>query len=182
MQVKQLMKQGSDFATCSPTDCVAEAVAKMKGHRVGWILVAEKDRLKGILTDRDIVLAVFAQGKDARKTRLEEILEVPVVSGGPEWDVLEATRVMSENGLCRLPIQSKGKLQGFVTLADLVPVLQDELDFLLSTSALKTKARPLPPRVRNASTADRATGAPVSQRRRNGKPRRKITTEVSQNF
>lgn len=54
-----------------------------------------------------------------------------VVTGKPEWDLLETTKMMAQKKIRRLPIQSNGKLKGFVSMADLAPVFKKEMDLFL---------------------------------------------------
>lgn len=131
MQIREIMKKKRDIITCDPTDSVTEAAKKMKDCKIGCILVAENGSLKGIVTDRDITLSVVAKGKNPNEVRLREIMSTHVVTGNPEWDLLETTKMMAQKKIRRLPIQSNGKLEGFVSMADLAPVFKKEMDSFL---------------------------------------------------
>lgn len=131
MQIREIMKKKRDIITCDPTDSVTEAAKKMKDCKIGCILVAENGSLKGIVTDRDITLSVVAKGKNPNEVRLREIMSTHVITGNPEWDLLETTKMMAQKKIRRLPIQSNGKLEGFVSMADLAPVFKKEMDSFL---------------------------------------------------
>jgi CBS domain-containing protein len=135
MQIKEIMKTGRDLVTCAPSDTVMEAAKKMKESNVGCILVTDKGALKGIVTDRDITLIVVAQGKSGKEVPLKDVMETHLFTGKPDWDLYEVTKLMAEKKIRRLPIQSDGRLEGFVSLADLAPVVRKELDSFLEISA-----------------------------------------------
>ncbi len=135
MQIREIMRKGRDLITCSPTDTVTDAAKKMREFNVGCVLITEKGELKGIVTDRDIALDVIAEGKSGGEVRLEKVMKTHVVTGKPDWDLFETTRLMAEKKIHRLPIQGNGRLEGFVSLADLAPVVQKELDNFLRISA-----------------------------------------------
>jgi len=118
--------------TCKPSDFVTEAAKKMEDLNVGCILITENGSLKGILTDRDITLKVVAEGKNPRETLVREIMKTHIITGMPEWDLFEATKLMAEKKIRRLPIQTNGRLEGFLSLADIAPVYQKELDSFIT--------------------------------------------------
>lgn len=135
MQIKEIMKKERDICICTPTDSVTEAAKKMSERNIGCVLVTEGGSLKGIITDRDITLSVIAKGKNPSEIHLKDIMKTPVVTGNPEWDIFETTKMMAQKKIRRLPIQSNGKLQGFVSMADLAPVLRREMDSFLDLEA-----------------------------------------------
>lgn len=135
MQIKEVMRKPPNVVTCAPSDYVVEAAKKMNEYHVGCVLIAESGSLKGILTDRDITLSVVATGKDPNGVRVKEIMKTNVITGKPEWDISEATRLMAEKKIRRLPILSNGRLEGFISLADLAPVFRKELDSFLEIEA-----------------------------------------------
>ncbi len=131
MKLQEIMRKGPDIVTCASSDFVTDAAKKMKEHNVGCILITEQGYLKGILTDRDIALTVVAEGKNPEEIKLQDVMRKNVVIGKPDWELFEATRIMSENKVRRLPIASNGRLEGFVSLSDIAPVIQRELDSFL---------------------------------------------------
>jgi CBS domain-containing protein len=135
MQVKEIMKKTTDLVICSPSDYVMDAAKKMENKNVGCILITENNNLKGILTDRDITLSVVAHGKNPREVMVKEIMKTDIITGRPEWDLFEATKLMADKKIRRLPIQSNERLEGFVSLADLAPVIKGELDSFLEIEA-----------------------------------------------
>jgi CBS domain-containing protein len=135
MRIREIMKRAPDLVTCAPTDSVMDAAKKMERHNVWCVLITESGDLKGILTDRDITLSVVAKGKLPADTRARDVMKTHVLTGGPDWDLLQATQLMAEKKIRRLPIQSNGKLEGFVSLADLAPVVRKEVDSFFAIEA-----------------------------------------------
>ncbi|MEK6589352.1 MAG: CBS domain-containing protein [Nitrospinota bacterium] len=139
MLVKEIMKTSKDVITCSANDYVVDAAKKMEEHNIGCILVMENGKLNGILTDRDIALAVVARGKNSSEVKVSEIMKTQMITGRPNWDLSDATKLMAEKKIRRLPIQSNGRLEGFISLADIAPIFKKELDSFLDIEASPIK-------------------------------------------
>jgi CBS domain-containing protein len=103
-----------------PEDTVARAAQEMKSLDVGVIPICDEERrLLGVITDRDIVLRVVAEGRQANEVRLEEVATMDPVSGLREWTVEEAVDLMGRYQIRRLPIVENGVLIGIVSLGDI---------------------------------------------------------------
>lgn len=126
MMLREIMKK--DIVTITPDMSVREAAKKMKDEKVGCILVTEGGNLRGILTDRDITCSVVANGKDPNYTMVKEIMNGDVVYTSPDTDIFEAFKIMAGNKIRRLPLKIDGKVEGIVSISDLAPVLQGEMD------------------------------------------------------
>lgn len=99
---------------------VSAAAKLLKRCNIGAVPVCDdKRRLRGILTDRDIVLRCVAVGADPRDTPVREIMSRGVVTAGPFDDVARAAETMSTDQVRRLPVLDEGRLVGMVTLCDL---------------------------------------------------------------
>lgn len=133
MQLRNIMKQ--DVISILPDSPVIEAARKMEEHNVGCVVVAKDGFAKGILTDRDIVLKVIAQGSDPASTRASDIMQSHLISAGPDTDIPEALRLMSTHHVRRLPILEDGRIVGIVSAMDIAHVVQGEVDNLFSLRA-----------------------------------------------
>jgi CBS domain-containing protein len=103
-----------------PTESVTQAAREMKDLNVGIIPICdEEQRLLGVVTDRDIVLRVVAEGRNADDTKVEEVATMDPIAGQPGWDVSEAIDLMSRYQIRRLPVVEGGKLVGIVSLGDI---------------------------------------------------------------
>ncbi len=136
MLLREIMKK--DLITVRPETFVTEAAKKMKEHNVGCILVTENGSLKGLFTDRDIACWVVAEGKDPNSVRIKDVMKTDLVTATPDTDIFYATKIMAQNRIRRLPIQSNGHLEGIVSIADLAPVLKEELDNIFTIEEAAT--------------------------------------------
>jgi CBS domain-containing protein len=102
-------------------DTIAEAARKLAQFDVGAMpICGEDDRLKGMLTDRDIVVKVIAAGKDPSSVTAGDLADQPeVVTIGADDSVDEALRTMTEHKVRRLPVIDGHRLIGVVSQADL---------------------------------------------------------------
>jgi CBS domain-containing protein len=113
-------------------DTVRTAAEEMAEHGCNSILVCDGQQLKGIFTERDLLVRVVAAGRDAAGTKLAEVMTPePDTIGGSE-PVVEAVRRMDECGYHHLPVLEGNRLLGVITLRD-VPLdvmvrLQPELE------------------------------------------------------
>jgi CBS domain-containing protein len=114
-------------------ECVAEdesildAAKRLAQLNVGAMpICGQDDRLKGMLTDRDIVVKVLAQGKDPAQTRAGELGEGKPVTIGADDSVTEALRTMTEHKVRRLPVIDGHQLVGVVTQADIAVNLDED--------------------------------------------------------
>lgn len=83
------------------------------------------DRLKGVITDRDIVVKVISQGKDPARTKAGELAQHEVVTIGADYSVEEIFTTMKRHKVRRLPVIDNHRLVGIVALADVARALPD---------------------------------------------------------
>ncbi|MGZ5308269.1 MAG: CBS domain-containing protein, partial [Solirubrobacterales bacterium] len=99
---------------------VADAAKRLKELDVGAMpICGEDDRLKGMLTDRDIVVKVLAEGRDPNEVKAGELGEGKPVTIGADDSVDEAIDAMREHAVRRLPVIDDQQLVGIVSQADL---------------------------------------------------------------
>ena len=108
-------------------DTIVEAAKRLAELDVGAMpICGEDDRLKGMLTDRDIAIKVVAQGKDPSSTKAGELAEGKPVTIGADDSVDEALHTMAEHGVRRLPVIDGHDLIGIVSQADLARNVDEE--------------------------------------------------------
>jgi CBS domain-containing protein len=109
-----------DPRTVPATASVMDAARTMRENDVGGVIVLAHDRLYGILTDRDIVVRALAPGRDPAATRVADICSRELLTISPTRSVEDATRLMREMSIRRLPVMEKGgQVVGIVSLGDL---------------------------------------------------------------
>ncbi len=117
MQVKDLMNPS--VVTIEPGSSAALAARLISRHNVGSLPVCGDDRrLRGVVTDRDIVLRCVAAEEDPAQTPVRDIMTRGCTTVSPGDDCREATRLMSLHQVRRLPVVEDGKLVGVISLAD----------------------------------------------------------------
>ena len=116
-------------ATCArESDTVHDAAVTMAQKGVGALpICGEDDRLKGMLTDRDIVVKVLADGKDPASTRAGELGagDGRTITIGADDSVDEILRTMAEHRVRRLPVIDGKRLVGIVAQADVARNIDD---------------------------------------------------------
>jgi CBS domain-containing protein len=113
--------------TAGPKDSLSQATQLMKQHNVGAVVVVEHDRPVGILTDRDVALAVCLHGASAHDP-IQKCMTAPVETVRSDASVYSATERMRELAVRRLPVVNHaGVLIGIVTLDDLLALISREL-------------------------------------------------------
>ncbi|MBP1940504.1 CBS domain-containing protein [Bacillus luteolus] len=116
MSVRELMTE--NVATVTPSQTIQEAASIMSEYNVGSVPVVENGQLKGIVTDRDIIIRSTAQGMGS-STPVSHVMSSNLVQGSPSMSVEEATSLMSQNQIRRLPIVENNNLVGIVALGDI---------------------------------------------------------------
>ena len=106
-----------------PDSTVKEAAVIMNQYKIGSVVVVSlKGELEGIITERDILEDIVAQGKNSEEVKVEEIMtkkkDMKIVS--PNADLDDAAEIMTENKIRKLPVVHGGKLIGIVTASDLI--------------------------------------------------------------
>ena len=118
MQVRDLMSQG--VVSITPGESAALAARLLSRHNVGSLPVCGEDgRLRGIVTDRDIVLRCVAAEEDPSKVPVRDIMSRNCAVVSPNDDAREATRLMAAKQVRRLPVLENDKVVGMVSLGDL---------------------------------------------------------------
>ncbi len=118
MKVKDCMSQGVCY--CNTNDSVSKAAKLMCENHVGCIPVCDDNEcVVGVLTDRDIILRTVACDKDANQTPVTQIMTSSVCCCNSDTDVEEATKMMSDLQIRRIPVLENDKIVGILTLGDL---------------------------------------------------------------
>ena len=128
------MKTARDIMTpdcecIGENDTVLDAAKRLKELDVGSMpICGEDDRLKGMLTDRDIVVYVLAEGKDPASTKAGEVGtgDQSTVTIGADDPIDEALRTMIDHKVRRLPVIDEQRLVGIISQADIATELGDD--------------------------------------------------------
>jgi len=125
MKVKDVMTKSVEFVL--PDSGVQEAAGKMQALNVGPMPVCEGTKVVGMLTDRDIVVRVVAEGRDARTTKVRDVMTRDVVCCKDDADVKDVARLMKEHQIRHvIVLDGQQKLAGIVSLGDLAVDTKDD--------------------------------------------------------
>ena len=122
--IKEVMTR--DVRACEPKATVADAAKVMAQEDVGPVPIVEDGRLVGIVTDRDIVVRVVAEGRDPNATTVKEIASTELVTVSPDDDLDEALHLLAERQVRRLPVVEGDRLVGIVAQADIARLGKDK--------------------------------------------------------
>ena len=114
------------------TDSIREAVALMREHHVGTVVVVEKMTTMmvpvGILTDRVIVIEILAQDIDIDSVSIADVMSFELVTVAENTKLLDAVSVMRTKGIRRLPVvNTEGGLVGILTVDDVLELLAEQI-------------------------------------------------------
>lgn len=107
-------------------DTIADAAKRLAASNIGAMPICDGEQLRGLLTDRDIVTKVIAQGKDPAKVTARELETGKPVTIGADDSLDEAAETMAKHKVRRLPVIDGQKLVGMVSQADLAKALPKE--------------------------------------------------------
>ena len=122
-QIRELMTENP--STCEASTPVVEAAKVMAREDVGPIPVVEGGRLTGVVTDRDLVVRVLAEGRDPQSTTVGEIATGDVVTISPDASLDEALKLLASNKVRRLPVVEGDRLVGILAQADVARHAQE---------------------------------------------------------
>jgi CBS domain-containing protein len=117
MQVRDIMSQ--DVTALAPSISIADVAAIMRQLEIGSLPVMDQDQLIGIITDRDIVVRVVAEGLDPHMETAEYHMTRDPIVAAPDWPVDRAAQLMLSRQFRRLPVMEQGRLVGYLSLRDL---------------------------------------------------------------
>ncbi|MFO1435709.1 MAG: CBS domain-containing protein [Gammaproteobacteria bacterium] len=124
-----------DVVFVKPTDAIRDAALRMREYNVGSVVVVDDSnaRLKpiGILTDRDIAVAVLAENVDPDRLTAKDVMKTELITTTTEEGLWEAVKRMSDCGVRRLPVtDDQGSLVGILSLDDLIDLLAESMNNL----------------------------------------------------
>jgi CBS domain-containing protein len=122
--VNQVMTH--DPRTVTPSDSLIQAARLMREADTGALIVVDNNEVRGILTDRDIVVRALADGKDATQTTAGDIATTSTVTVTPDQSASEAAQLMRDNDIRRLVVLHDGRPAGIVSIGDLAIELDED--------------------------------------------------------
>jgi len=118
MKLRELMT--NPVIRIHPDESVAVAARTLARYNIGILPVCGADgRLRGLVTDRDLVTRCVAAGKSPANTTVREVMTPRLICAAPDMDAAEAANLMGREQIRRLPVVENGRLCSMVSLGDL---------------------------------------------------------------
>ena len=113
-------EKGRDVVTVSPSTSLEEIASTLSQKRIGAVVVVEDDAIRGIVSERDIVLAIAADGAGALKKVAADRMTSRVVTCRMEDTIHDVMQKMTSGRFRHLPVVEDGHLSGIVSIGDVV--------------------------------------------------------------
>ena len=117
--VNQIMSK--NVLTVDKSTSLQEVAQKMKKSDIGCVIVTENNNPKGIVTERDFVTKIASEGLPLF-TEISEVTSLPLVTIGSDETVWEASEIMREKGIHKLPVKENNQIVGIVTTSDIIKI------------------------------------------------------------
>jgi CBS domain-containing protein len=130
--IREVMTEG--LLTCPPSASVRDVAQQMREGDTGAILVVDGGELRGLVTDRDIVVRAIAEGRDPAEAKAEEVCSSDLETLSPDDSAEDAVDLLRKHNVRRIPVVEGDRPVGIVTIGDLA-VARDEKSALADISA-----------------------------------------------
>lgn len=105
-----------------PEESISGVAQIMKKNDIDSVIVIDKGKGVGMVTDTDIIVNVVAEGKNPKTVSVTDVMTSPLLTIAPEKDIDDATNMMRENGVKRLVVTQSNNIIGIITVFDLIAV------------------------------------------------------------
>lgn len=127
LRVKHLLAaKDKNIWTIGPEEPVLEAIQIMADKHVGALPVMRGEELVGIVSERDYARKVILMGRSSSDTPVWQIMSSPVVTVSPDELVHRCMEIMTERRIRHLPVVDGGKVEGIISIGDLVKAVIEE--------------------------------------------------------
>ena len=121
MLVSDILKtKGSDVVAVPPTMAVSDAAKLLAEKRIGSVLVRDKEKIAGILSERDIVRTLAAEGASCLDGPVSRLMTAKVVTCRPDQSIGDVMELMTTGRFRHVPVVEDGHLAGMISIGDVV--------------------------------------------------------------
>ena len=117
--VNQVMN--TNVLTLDESTSLQEAAENMKKLNMGCVIITKNNNPIGIITERDFVTKIVAEGRPLF-TEIQEVMSSPLITVDPEETIWEASELMKEKAIHKLPVKKKEQIIGIITTTDIVKI------------------------------------------------------------
>ena len=126
-----LQRKGYQIFSISPDAKVFDALKIMAEKGVGALLVIDREKVEGIMSERDYARKVILLGKSSKEASVKEIMSSKVIYVEPYQSVEECMALMIDKKIRHLPVFENGKLSGIISIGDVVKAVIGEKEFVI---------------------------------------------------
>jgi len=120
MRVKKLLdEKGHEVFSTSPDTMVYDALKLMAEKEIGALVVLDKGKMVGIISERDYARKIILKGKKSKHTPVREIMTTKVVHATPHQKMRKCLDVMTKHHFRHMPVLEEDRLVGFVSIEDI---------------------------------------------------------------
>lgn len=129
MQISQLLETRgpAEIVSCAPELPLADAVRLLAERRIGAMPVCDGDAVIGIISERDVLYCLAAEGASSLAKPVAEAMTAPAISVTPATSCDEALALMTARRFRHVPVVENGAMRGFLSIGDLVKSRLDEV-------------------------------------------------------
>jgi CBS domain-containing protein len=133
MKVSDILSdKGRNVWTVEPKLMVYDAMKLMADKGIGALIVAEGERVVGIISERDYARKVILEGRSSRTTAVRQIMTSHVLYAGLSQTIEECMAIMTDKRIRHLPVLDEGRLIGVISIGDLVKAIISEQQFRIA--------------------------------------------------
>ncbi len=138
--IREIMTKAPKTGT--PAMNVVEAAKLMRSERIGSLVVVDGDTAVGILTERDILNKIVAEGKSGKTVKVGQVMSAPLITVSPDDTLADAAKRMSRKRVRRLPVCENGRLVGMLTENDVIKLSPALIEITREWSKILGRSRP----------------------------------------
>ena len=135
MSVRDIMSV--NVVTITPDSSILEVSRLMSKMDLGSIVIVDKERPVGIITEADIVRRVISEERDAKTTLAKDVMSSPLFNVLPTTPLTDAMRIMAKNNIRRVVVLKNDSLAGIITSRDILKWSPELIDILVESLRLK---------------------------------------------
>ena len=131
MQVRDILQsKGTTVTTIGPEATIHEAMKTLVQHRIGSLVVSDEGgKIVGIITERDILRECAEHSERVKNTQVREVMTTNLIIGLPDDEISYVMGIMTHNRIRHLPIIANEKLEGLISIGDVVKAQLEETEF-----------------------------------------------------
>lgn len=127
--------------TVPKTTTLVDCANLMSDKHVGSLLVEDKGKIVGIVTEQDMVRKGIAKLLDPAKAHIEKVMETELMTISPDKDIFEALTMMRDYNIRHVPVLDKGKFVGFLTIKDILKIQPQLFELIVEKFELREESR-----------------------------------------